>query len=237
MAPIPASYLLLAGAAVLVVLAMHVYMATGIAYRRRDNGLAFILFVLGVAIWNGIFAAQFLSTEPTINQFFLSLSIVGAVLAGLGWFMFASTASSTPNVPAERWVFASTGVLVGITIVLAVTTPVHDVLWEIDPASSSLIAEITPGLGYWLFTVFLATLFLGGTALFGLAWSNGESISYSRGYTIGGIITVVAILGSNILTPAGLTIAPLVTFQLATIGWLQAKRWTIVGFLRRSELS
>lgn len=27
------------------------YVATAIAYRHRDNGLAFILFVLGVGIW------------------------------------------------------------------------------------------------------------------------------------------------------------------------------------------
>ncbi|MFQ3294853.1 MAG: hypothetical protein ACI8VE_001934 [Natrialbaceae archaeon] len=234
---IPNHLLLLAAGAVIIVLAMHVYVATGISYRHRDNGLAYILFVLGVAVWNGIFAAQFLSTDPAINQFFLSLSIVGAVLAGLGWFMFASTAGSTPRVPGERVVFATTGVLVGIAIMLAVTTPVHSVLWQIDPASTSLVAEITPAPGYWLYTVFLAGLFLAGVVLFGLAWSNGESLSYSRAYTVTGITTVVAILGSNILAPGGLTVAPLVTFQLATIGWLQAKRWSVVRFFRRSELS
>jgi hypothetical protein len=193
--------------------------------------------VLGVGIWNGIFVAQFLSRDPAVNQFFLSLSVVGALLAGLGWFMFACTASSTPNIPAERWVYAITGVLVGVAIILAITTPVHSLFWDIDPSAPSLVAEITPMLGYWLYTGLLVGLFLGGVGLFALAWHNGDSIPYARAYTVAGTVTVLAILASNTLVPGGLTIAPLTAFLLTTIAWLQAKRWSAVRFFRRDRLS
>lgn len=221
--------------AILGALTTYLYVATGITYRHRDNGLAYILFVLGVGVWNGIFAAQFLSRDPTVNQYFLSLSMVGALLAGLGWFLFASTASSTPAVPAQRMIYGTTAILVGITITLVITTPVHTLYWEIDPSDPSVVAVISPKLGYWLYTGLLASLFIGGTGLFSIAWHNGESISYTRSYTIAGIATVIAVVGSNIVTPGGLSVAPLVAVCLTTIGWLQAKRWSGFQFFRSTK--
>ena len=63
------SVLLIAGAG-LIVLTTYPYLATGIAYRDRDNGLSYILFLMGVAVWNGLFAAQALDPRPIVKGFF-----------------------------------------------------------------------------------------------------------------------------------------------------------------------
>lgn len=41
-------------------------------------------------------------------------------------------------------------------------------------------------------------------------------------YTIAGALTVLAILGSNIVVAGGTSIAPLTAASLTTVGWIQA---------------
>ena len=219
-------HVMLASGAILGALTTYIYVATGIAYRHRDNGLAYILFVLGTGVWNGVFVAQFLSPDPVISQFFLSLSMVGSLLAGLGWFLFASTASSTPTVPAQRAIYGTLSILVGIGITLLVTAPVHTLYWSIGATSPAMLLPIAPNIGYWLHTGLLASLFGAGGLLFAVAWDRGEGVPYTRRYTIAGTGVVVALLGSNIQAPGSLTVAPLVSVCLTTLGWLQAKRWS-----------
>jgi hypothetical protein len=211
--------------AVFGALTTYIYVSTGLAYRHRDNGLAYLLFVMGVGVWNGVFAVQFLSTTPVVDQFFFSLSMVGALLAGLGWFLFASTASTTPTIPARRAVYGTAAVTVGLAITLLITAPVHSFYWTMD-SSPSLLAEFTPKIGYWAHTGLLVGLFGGGSVLFVVAWRRGESLIYTRAYTTAGVATVAALLGSHVLTPGGMTAAPLIAVCLTTTGWLQAKRWT-----------
>jgi hypothetical protein len=206
-------------------LTTYIYVSTGLAYRHRDNGLAYLLFVLGVGIWNGMFAAQFLGSAPMVDQFFFSLSMVGALLASLGWFLFASTASSTPDIPAQRLVYGAAAVTVGLAITMLVTAPVHSFYWTMD-ATPSLLADFTPKVGYWVHTGLLMGLFGAGGVLFAAAWHRGERLTYTRAYVTVGGATVAALLGSHVLTPGGMTVAPLVAVGLTTVGWLQAKRWT-----------
>lgn len=217
--------MVLATGAIFGTLTTYIYVPTGLAYRHRDNGLAYLLFVLGVGIWNGVFAVQFLSTSPVVDQFFFSLSMVGALLAGLGWFLFASTASSTPDIPAQRVVYGAAGVTVGVAITLLITAPVHSLYWIMDSGPAPL-AEFTPKAGYWVHTGLLMALFGAGGALFAAAWHRGRTLVYTRAYTTVGGATVAALLGSHVLTPGGMTVAPLIAICLTTVGWLQAKRWT-----------
>ncbi|GAA1341022.1 hypothetical protein GCM10009647_084600 [Streptomyces sanglieri] len=81
---------------------------------------------------------------------------------------------------------------------------------------------ISPHVGYWLHTMLLATLFAAGTLLFARAWAAGRDVTYTRAYTLAGTLTVVAVLGSNIVQPGNHTIAPLAAATLTTIGWIQA---------------
>lgn len=205
-----------------------------ITYRQRDNGLAFLLLVAGVGVWNLMFVAQLLSPEPLIGAFFLALSIVGAVQSGIGWFLFATTASSTVNLLSRRDVYAGVSILSGIDIVLAVTAPVHSFYWQLPIVSGpQTFAAVQPELGYWLHTGLLVGLFGVGTALFAETWVNQPESTYPRAYTIAGSLTIVAIVGSNLLSPGGFGIAPIVAVSLTSTGWLQASRGQPLAWLRR----
>lgn len=231
--PRPVSLLLAIGA-IGGVLTTIPFGLAAINYRQRDNGLAFLLLVVGVGVWNLMFVAQLLSSEPIIGAFFLALSVVGAVQSGLGWLLFASTATSTANVLSRREFYAGVSILSGIDIVLAVTAPVHTFFWQLPTASlgPQTFAAVQPELGYWLHTGLLVVLFGAGTALFTDAWVNKPESTYSRAYTIAGSLTIVAIVGSNLIAPGGFGVAPIVAVSLTSIGWLQASRGQPLAWLR-----
>ncbi|MFD1563869.1 histidine kinase N-terminal 7TM domain-containing protein [Haloarchaeobius amylolyticus] len=219
------SVLLIAGAGC-IVLTTYPYLATGIAYRDRDNGLSYILFLMGVAVWNGLFAAQALDPRPIVKGFFFSIATLGAVLAGLGWLLFASTASSTPLLGRRRLVYHAVALLAGIDITLAITTPTHSLYWTATSESSVALAfaSLEPNVGYWLHTFFLTGLFGAGATLFAVAWRNGTDVAYTRLYTVAGFATAAAILASTLLLPGTTSIAPLAAGSLTTIGWIQAQQ-------------
>lgn len=225
---------LLSAAGVLVVISTLPYGAVAIEYRRRDNGLAYLLFVTGVGVWNAMVVVQLLSAEPIVKVFFLALSVVGAVLGGLGWFLFATTASATATVFDRADVYGTVAVLGGIDIALAVTAPLHSVYWNVGGAYGRSLgfAAVEPAVGYWLHTALLVGLFGAGTVLFADAWRGRIIARYSRIYTVVGAGTVVAIVGSNVFSPGGLGVAPLVAAGLTTVGWLQATRGRLLDRLR-----
>jgi len=206
-------------------LTVYPYTATAIAFRGSDNGLAYILLVMGVGVWNAMFAAQLLDADPTVKGFFLTLSVVGASLAGLGWFLFAGTASSTIAVPHDRLAYGLAALFAGVNISLVMTNPAHGRYWSLlsDVGASPFVA-IAPEPLYWFNALFLIVLFGAGTALFAEAWRAGVKPRYSRGYTIAGTVTVVTIFGNAIIAPGGLSVEPLAAASLTTIGWLQARR-------------
>lgn len=209
------------------------YALTAIDYRQRDNGLAYLLLVIGVGIWNLMFVAQLLSARPLIKVFFLALSVVGAIQAGIGWFMFATTASSTPGILDRRGVYAAVGVLGGLDIVLAVTAPVHPLYWSLPGAGldTSGFAVIEPAFGYWLHTVLLVLLSVAGAALFAATWRQDPRNRFAAAYAVAGTATAAAVLGSNLLLPGGAGVAQVVVLSLTTIGWLQASRGEPLGWL------
>lgn len=224
----------LAIAAIAVVLSTVPYSLIGIEYRDRDNGLAYLLFVIGLGVWNAMFFAQLLSTDPQVKVFFLGLSVVGAVQSGLGWFLFASTASVSADIFRRRDVYAGVGILGGLDIIFAVSTPVHPFYWQ--PASIEAgifgFAAVEPAIGYWLHTALLVGLYGAGTALFWIAWREDSDARYPRAYSLAGVATVLIIGGSNVLSPGGLGFSPLAAASLTTIGWFQASRGEPLAWLR-----
>jgi len=213
--------LLVVSVSVLFVFSTYPYLATAITYRRRDNGLAYIVFIMGVGIWNGTFAAQ----VPFVEAYFLSLSMVGALLAGLGWFLFASTAGSTPRVPRHRSVYGALGAVIGASIALAGTTPVHSTYWHSTVSPGPVpFATVVPAVGYWVYTLLLVGLFGSGTLLFAVAWRRRVDVVYTRVYAAVGAVACVSLVASNVLLPGGATLAPLAAGCLSTTGWIQAQR-------------
>lgn len=207
------------------------YVATALEYRASDNGLAYILTLMGLGIWNGMLALQLVDSRIMVDQFFHAMAILGALLAGLGWFLFAGTASATRDLPGAGLLYGIAAVAVGLDVVVALTTPIHDLYWLLPVAVSpdQTFAAFEPQIGYVIHSLFLALLFALGTALFADVWATGNDDEYVRAYTVVGIITVVAILGSNLLVPGGFTVASIVAVGLSTIAWVQARRGD-VGF-------
>lgn len=222
----------IAALALVAVVTTVPYAMTGIAYRRRDNGLAYLLFVSGVGVWNAMLVVQLLAANPTVKVFFLGLSVVGAVLAGLGWFLFATTASSTSGSLDRQAVYVAVSVLGGLDIGLAVTAPVHSLYWVAASGGALEFAVITPAVGYWLHTAFLAGLFGAGGWLFAAAWRRGTNVTYSRSYSVAGALTVLAVIGSSVASPGGQSVAPIAAAVLTTVGWLQASRGRPLARLR-----
>lgn len=210
------------------------YMLTAIEFRQRDNGLAYIMFVLGIGIWNGMFVAQLLTPRPVIKGFFFSLAIVGSLIAGLGWYLFACTASSTPNIPNQRIVYGSIAVLVGLDITIAVTAPAHTVYWILQPdlTDPGGFAVVTPRIGYWMHTVLTAGLFAWGATLFAQVWQSNTNVRYTRAYVVIGLLMTISIFVSNVVAPGGLSASPIMAWALASIGWIQARRGRVFRFLR-----
>lgn len=232
MAPLPPLTVALGVVALFVVVSTVPYGMTAIDYRRRDNGLAYLLLVAGVGVWNAMFVVQLLAPDPLAKGFFLALMVVGAVQSGLGWFLFASTASSTDQRFNRRSLNATVSVLGGIDIALAVTAPVHDFYWLTATGEGFAFAAVTPALGYWLHTALLAGLFGAGAWQFASAWQGGTNVEYSRAYTVAGVVVVVAVIASNAAWPGGRGVAPLAAGLLTTIGWFQARRGRALARLR-----
>lgn len=224
---------LLAVGALVVVLSTVPYAATGVSYRRSDNGLAYIALVTSVAVWNGAFAAQLLTADPLVGVFFYALSAVGVALAALGWFLFATTASSTPPLPVRRAVYGA-AVLVGVDISLAVTSPAHALYWTLPPDAGAVggFAVVVPAPGYWLHVLLVSALFAGGTLWFASVPRGDSAGRYGRAYATAGTATVAAFLGGAAFAPGGLSVAPLVAAALTTVGWVQAERGRVLSVLR-----
>ena len=208
------------------------YLVAAIEYRRRDNGLAYLLLVSGVGVWNAMTVVQLLTPDPVVKVFFLGLSVVGAVLAGLGWFLFATTASSTDQDLNRSWVYAAVSVLGGVDIVLAVTTPVHDLYWIASTGAPTGFAVITPAAGYWLHTGLLGGLFAAGAWLFLGSWQRGTNVAYSRAYAVVGTLTAFVLVLVSIVAPGGIALAAITAAGLTTIGWVQASRGSPIARLR-----
>lgn len=218
--------------ALFVVVSTVPYGLTAIDYRRRDNGLAYLLLVSGVGVWNAMFVVHLLAPDPVAKGFFLALSIVGAVQSGLGWFLFATTASSTDNRFNRRAFNATVSVLGGLDIVLAVTAPVHDFYWLAATGEGFAFAAVTPAAGYWLHTALLAGLFGAGAWQFAGAWRVGTNVVYSRAYTLAGAAVLLAVVVSNVVWPGPRGIAPIAAGLVTTIGWKQARQGRALARLR-----
>lgn len=228
-------HLLLGLASLFGLLSTYPFTASAIAYRHRDNGLAYLVMVMGVGIWNGMLVAQLTTTDPAVTEFFFTLSTVGAVLAALGWFLFATTASSTTSAFTHRTVYGTVAILVGIDIFGLVTAPVHSMYWvvAVDQASLLSLAEIVPTIGYWYHTVLLVGLLGWGGLLFHDAWRAGRNVRYMHGYVGVTSVLIIAIIGSVHVAPGGSTLAPVVAVGMTSIGWMQAERGRVRNSVRK----
>lgn len=224
----------LALAAIVVGISTVPFVMSAIDYRHRDNGLAYLVLVLGVGIWNGMFAAQLLTGDAVIEGFFFALSVVGSVQAGLGFLLFATTASSTPDYLSRRDLYAVVGVLGGLDIVLAATAPAHSLYWSVLPRASDAIgaAAVAPQLGYWLHTMLLVAFIGAAVVLFADARRLDPENEFLKMYVTVGTITILGIVASNVVLPGGLAVGAVLSGGLTALGWMQATSGRPLALIR-----
>lgn len=213
----------LAGLASLV--AVGPGLRTAIAHRESDNGLSFGVLAIGVAIWGGAAAFRPFTQEPMTQAYFFLLSLVGASVAGLGWFLFASTAHSTPATLGRPAVYAGVALVVGANVGLVVTTPIHGLYWggvaEITTAFGT--NAVLPTTGYWAHTLLVAGLFAAGTWLFARSEAPPRDRRYALAYAGCAAASALGVVGSNVAVPGSEVVTPVVAAGLIAVGVAQAR--------------
>lgn len=133
---------------------------TAITHRRSDNGIAFGILAVGVAIWTVAGVCQLVAQETIVQTYFLVVSLVGASVTALGWFLFASTARSTPERLSRRSIYAGVALVIGLNIGLIATIPMHDLYWSGVTSGSTEATRGGVETGYWAHTLLVAGLCL-----------------------------------------------------------------------------
>lgn len=197
---------------------------TALSHRGSDNGLAFGLLAGGVVIWTLTGVGQLLAHEPLIQTYFLLLSLIGASVTSLGWFLFASTARSTPTQLSQRLIYLGVALAVGLNVGLIVTIPIHELYWRglADAASMGEPSLRAVAPGYWIHTLLIAGLCLAGSWLFANAMGTHQDRIHGVAYASCGIAVTVSILMGNVTTPGSGMLAPILAAGLVCIGIRQA---------------
>lgn len=198
---------------------------TAIAHRESDNGLSFGVLAIGVAIWGGTAAFRPFSPEPMTQAYFYLLSLVGASVAALGWFLFASTAHSTPATLGHPAVYAGVALVVGADVGLVVTTPVHGLYWGgmAETATAFGTNPVVPTPAYWAHTLLVAGLFAAGVWLFARAQGSRRDRRYARAYATCAAVVAVGVVASNVAVPGSGSVTPVVASGLLVVGVVQAR--------------
>ncbi|VTT85989.1 hypothetical protein DM2_2027 [Halorubrum sp. DM2] len=198
---------------------------TAIAHRESDNGLSFGVLAIGVAIWGGTAAFRPFSPEPMTQAYFYLLSLVGASVAGLGWFLFASTAHSTPATLSHPAVYAGVALVVGANVGLVVTTPIHGVYWDgiAETATAFGTNAVVPTTAYWAHTLLVAGLFAAGVWLFARSRGSRRDRRFARAYAGCAAAVALGVVGSNVAVPGSGAATPVVASGLLVVGVVQAR--------------
>ena len=197
---------------------------TAITHRRSDNGIAFGILAVGVVIWAVAGVCQLVAQEAIVRTYFLVLSLIGASATALGWFLFASTARSTPERLSRRSIYAGVTLVVGLNIGLIVTIPIHDLYWSGVTGASMEATRSVVETGYWVHTLLVAGLCLTGSWLFAKVQGNRQDRIHGLAYAICGITVTVTILMSNSTTPGSGMLSPILAAGLVCLGIVQATR-------------
>lgn len=198
---------------------------TAIAHRESDNGLSFGVLAIGVAIWSGTAAFRPFAPEPMTQAYFFLLSLVGASVAGLGWFLFASTAHSTPSTLSRPPVYAAVALVVGVDVGLVVTTPVHGLYWGGLAETTTVFGTtaVVATAGYWAHTLLVAGLFTAGVWLFARSRGPRRDRRCALAYAGNAAAVTLAVVASNVAAPGSGAAAPVLASGLLVVGVVQAR--------------
>ena len=201
--------------------AISVWLAL-VAWRRRSapGATAFILLMLGVALWSvGNVVTLGSSDLPTV-VFWDNVTWLGTVMAPTAWFVFALQYTGR-----TQWLTRRVVVLLGVeplvTLLLAWTNGAHGLITSslvLDTSASYTAQIVTYGPWFWVNVVYTYLLILLGTLLIGVFIQMlVRSASLYRGQVGALLIATIVPWVASALTITGLS--PFLALDLTPLGF------------------
>src|SRR5947207_13120729 len=205
----------------IISVAISVWLAL-VAWRRRSapGATAFILLMLGVALWSlGNVVTLGSSNLPTV-VFWDNVTWLGTVMAPTAWFVFALQYTGR-----AQWLTRRVVVLLVVeplvTLLLAWTNGAHGLITSslVLNTSASYTAQIvTYGAWFWVNVVYTYLLILLGTLLIGVfIQALVRSASLYRGQVGALLIATIVPWVASVLTISGLS--PFPALDLTPLGF------------------
>jgi signal transduction histidine kinase/ActR/RegA family two-component response regulator len=134
--------------------------------RPAPGASAFAIFLLAIAFWNLIYAAELLVSGHTAKYLFSMLEYLAIVTIPVAWWHFAWRYTGHP--PPSRTARLLLLVIPTLTLAIAFTNPLHQLLWrEIQLVPTETVVTVSPRYGpwFWVNTAFVYALVLAGFGL------------------------------------------------------------------------
>lgn len=135
------------------------------AWRRRQTAQgtgAFVALLMLTAWWCYIYALELMTTDPTVMLLWVKLEWISIALLPVAWFVFALYYAGYPQHVTLRNL-ALLGIIPGIVLVLAWTTPAHSLIYS-DPGITTdgalVFFSAERGAGFYLNVVYSYILIL-----------------------------------------------------------------------------
>lgn len=155
-----------------VPLLLAAFISMGVAWyvwqlRARRGAMALVVLATAAAIWSLGYALEIAGTDLPTKLFWGEIQYFGISVVPLGWFLFAWQYTGRFS-PPTRQTLIGLSIIPIITVLLALTTEVHGLVWrdyKLATSGNLLTLEITHGPWFWVYWVYAQLLVLAGTVL------------------------------------------------------------------------
>lgn len=203
------------------------------AWSRRTshsaNALAFMAMI--IAEWTLGYGLEIAGADLPTKIFWGKIQYIGIALTPVAWLIFAVYHSNQVKMMTWRSMI-SLSIVPAITMLLALTTEAHGLLWQevyLKPSIDFTVLGVTYGFWFWIHFVYSYSLILAGAVIIFRSLSRLQGLY--RGQAIALLIAMLAPWVGNILYFSGLNPVPNLdltpfAFTITVI----ALFWGIFGF-------
>ena len=143
------------------------FVAVYIWQRRAtaSGAMALVTLALASAVWSLGYALEIAGTDLSTKIFWGKIQYIGIGTIPLAWIIFAYT-HSVPGNRMSRRNIALLSIVPFITLFLAFTTELHDLIWkdfQIRTVGAFSALEIVHGFWFWIYWGYANILLLAGT--------------------------------------------------------------------------
>jgi len=173
-----------------------------------SGAMALILLALASAEWSLGYALEIAGADLPTKIFWGKSQYIGIGTIPLLWVIFAYY-HSTPGIQMSRRNVALLSIVPLITLILAVTTEFHHLIWkhiEIRTAGTFSALEVTHGFWFWVYWGYSNILLLAGTILVFRSFNRMQGLFRRQNIVL--LIAVLTPWLGNVLYVSGLSPIP-----------------------------